>query len=93
MKKTIVLKTDYLDTSTMTPVLAAKKQEILFRPALKDFHQQMAEIKTFKVLRENVIRSEIVIEFPEAEWEKLYEALRAADIVLLIDSSVYEDDK
>lgn len=48
----------------------------------------MNKVKVFKVLSENPAKSEVLIEFPEAQWEKLYAALREADIVDLIDSTI-----
>lgn len=88
------MKTEYLNASKLKKSEELERREAIFNDSVKLFHKQMGELnKTLKVLRENWIDSEIVVEFSDTAWDKLYAAFIAADIVSLIDSFVYEGDK
>ena len=92
MKRTIVLKVEYLDCSKLKKAEEEDQRQTLFKQAVKTFHQQMGELdKSFKTLRQDWVREEVLIEFPEVAWDKLYQALIAADIVSLIDAFTYDE--
>ena len=69
-----------------------KQRELLFKKSVKIFHEQMGDLDKFcKVLRKDLEHEEIFIEFSDTIWDKLYIALLAADIVVTIDSFVYNN--
>lgn len=93
MKRTIVLKVEYLDCSKLKKAEEEAQRQALFKQSVKTFHEQMGDLdKSFKTLRQDWVREEVLIEFPEVVWEKLYPALLKADIVTLIDPFTYEDE-
>lgn len=94
MKKTLTLNVEYLNAKKLKKVDELAAREALFKDSLASFKKQMKvlfESKAFKITKENWTENEIVIEFAEVIWEKLYAALCKADIVSIIDSIVHED--
>lgn len=95
MKKLIFLVQEYLEINkeTVTKKELETAQKKLFDKSVKAFKGQMQELyaaKAFTILKE-VSPDAVLIEYAEVLDDKMWEALRAADIVSIVDSTVPTD--
>lgn len=90
MKKIIFLKQEWLETKGLKKIEVSDAQEDLFQEYIKVFKEQMSSAlpaKSFKIVKEMPPNS-LLIEYSDAIDEQMWEALRAAEIVDIIDSMV-----
>jgi phage terminase small subunit len=55
-------------------------------PALKQFRSALQSLPDIKIIKEYPPKPEVLVEFPESKWDRVYEDLRKLDIVATIDS-------
>lgn len=95
MKKTLTIKVEYLDIKGKV-INKTEENELrleLFKKAVKEFKKELKDLldsKQIKIIREDFPRPEIVVEF--SNKETIYPRLLKADIVEIIDSSVYNKE-
>jgi len=92
MKRLIFLKVEYLDLEAKK-ISKAKEQELregLCKDSVKLFKNQMKDWladKKHKITKEYLVDiPQVLVEFPDAERDDAYDALRKSDIVESIDS-------
>lgn len=91
MKKLIFLVQEYVEAKNKTELVAARQK--IFEQSVKTFKEQMKDLfaaKTFKILKE-VPPDAVLIEYADVMDDKIWEALRAAEIVSVVDSLVPSD--
>lgn len=95
MKKLIFLAQEYLDVNRET--LSKKELDIaqskLFAKSVTAFKEQMKELyaaKVFQIVKE-LTPEAVLIEYAPAVDDQMWEALRAADIVSIVDSIIPND--
>jgi hypothetical protein len=83
VKKCIFLKQEYLDASKLKKADIVIAKDKIFQKSLLLFKKQMKKMdfKIIQVLSPN----SVVVEYSEAMDEQMFEALRAAQIVEIID--------
>lgn len=93
MKRLIFLKMEYLDLNGKK----VKKEEEdklrleLCQTSIKEFKKEMKtwlDDKTVKIVKDYAPEPQVLIEFDEKKLDPVLDALRAADIVDIIDSIV-----
>lgn len=92
MKKLIFLIQEYLDVKEekLNKASAEVARQKLFSQSVKVFKDQMKDLfaaKAFKIVRE-MPPNAVIVEYADIMNEKMYEALRAADIVEIINSII-----
>lgn len=86
MKKLLTLHTEYINIKKLSKDDAEKKRHEVFQNSMTEFKTQLKDFfKTFKVVEELPERAEVVIEFSEVVWDKLYTELLKADAVSIIE--------
>ena len=91
MKKLVFLVQEYVEGKNKAERETA--QEKGFEASVKLFKEQMKDLfaaKAFKIVKE-VPPDAVLIEYAEVIDNKMWEALRAADIVSIIDSIIPSD--
>ena len=90
MKKIIFLKQEWLETKGLKKTEVSDAQEDLFQEYIKAFQEQMKEllpVKSFKIIEE-IPPNSLLIEYSDTIDDQMWIALRAAEIVDIIDSMV-----
>jgi hypothetical protein len=88
MKKLIFLKQEYLDTDKISKTAEAAARNKLFQQSIEEFKKQLKG-RIFKIKKE-VPYEAVLIDYADATDEQMTQALRAAEIVDIIDSLVLE---
>jgi hypothetical protein len=89
MKRLIFLKLDIsqLDEKlSLAKYLEAKKA--LIEPAIKQFKSEIKQIPQIKVLKDLLPEPQVIIEFPNNDYQTVYEALIKLPIVETVDVSL-----
>jgi len=96
MKKLVFLVQEYLDTKegklNKSEIETARQK--IFDKSLQAFKEQMKELftaKAFQILKDVPAEGAIIIEYAEVMDDKIWQALRAAKIVEVVDSMVPSD--
>jgi|HubBroStandDraft_2_1064218.scaffolds.fasta_scaffold340227_1 hypothetical protein len=88
MKKLIFLKQEYLDTDKINKTAEAAARNKLFQQSVEEFKKQLKG-HAYKIKKE-VPYEAVLIDYADTIDDEMLEALRAADIVEIIDSLVSE---
>lgn len=96
MKKLIYLHQEYLDAKEekLNKGEAEAARQKIFDKSVQAFKEQMKELftaKAFKILKDVPSEGAVLIEYAEVMDDKMWEALRAADIVSVVDSMIPSD--
>jgi hypothetical protein len=87
MKKLIYLKQEWLETKGLKKIDIANAKENIFKKSVELFRQQMKGLKIFKILQE-IPPDAILIEYAEIVEDQMMAALRATEVVDIIDSMI-----
>jgi hypothetical protein len=90
MKKIIFLKQEWFETKGLKKTEISDAQEDLFQEYIKVFKEQMQNLlpaKSFKIIKE-IPPNSVLIEYADAIDEQMWIALRAAEIVDIVDSMI-----
>ena len=93
MKRLIFLKMDYLDLEGKK-IKKAEEDKLrleLCQKSIKEFKKELKVLlddKTIKIVKDHSPEPQVLIEFDEKKLELVLAALRAADIVDIIDAMV-----
>ena len=91
MKKLVFLIQEYVEAKNKTELAAA--QQKVFQQSIKTFKEQMKDLfdaKSFKILKE-VPPDAILIEYAEVMDVQMWESLRKAEIVSIVDAMIPND--
>lgn len=89
MKKLVFLNQEWVEAKNKTELEA--KQQAAFENSVKSFKEQMKDLaQAFKILKK-IPPEAVLIEYADAVDDQMWVALRAADIVSIVDSMVPSD--
>lgn len=55
-------------------------------PVMKQFRSDLQSLPDIKIIKDYLPKPEVLIEFPDGKWDRIYEDLRKLDSVAIIDS-------
>lgn len=91
MRKLVFLNQEWVEAKNKTELEAARAK--VFQESIKTFKEQMGklfETKAFTILKE-VPPEAVLIEYADVIDDQMWDALREADIVSIVDSLVPSD--